>query len=105
MACTWLSLHRMISPYDGWCDLPGSKLLAHQTPLHVSGNCSALVTAGPSLDSVLRLCLDVQVTDQACACCAALYPCPFFVPAGYGVQALSTGEGALGSLAKFGESF
>jgi hypothetical protein len=24
---------------------------------------------------------------------------------GYGVQALSTGEGALGSLAKFGESF
>lgn len=27
------------------------------------------------------------------------------VPAGYGVQALSTGEGALGSLAKFGETF
>jgi hypothetical protein len=26
-------------------------------------------------------------------------------PAGYGVQALSTGEGALGSLARFGESF
>jgi light-harvesting complex II chlorophyll a/b binding protein 4 len=25
--------------------------------------------------------------------------------AGYGVQALSTGEGALGSLAKFGETF
>jgi hypothetical protein len=34
--------------------------------------------------------------------------CPVRVAAavaGYGVQALSTGEGVLGSLAKFGESF
>ena len=34
--------------------------------------------------------------SQICCCCC---------PAGYGVQALSTGQGALGSLAVFGDSF
>lgn len=41
------------------------------------------------------------ITDYFCMPLLLVLPCP----AGYGVQALSTGEGALGSLARFGESF
>jgi hypothetical protein len=37
--------------------------------------------------------------------CVLLLLLSFCHGAGYGVQALSTGEGALGSLAKFGETF
>lgn len=32
-------------------------------------------------------------------------PLPAFLTTGYGVQALTTGQGALGSLAVFGDSF
>jgi hypothetical protein len=45
-------------------------------------------------------CTVAHMLCMLCSCHLSL-PCP----AGYGVQALSTGEGALGSLARFGESF
>jgi hypothetical protein len=41
---------------------------------------------------------------QRRACADALGYCPRAACAGYGVQALSTGEGALGSLAKFADN-
>jgi hypothetical protein len=46
-----------------------------------------------------------RIFDEASLTAGGLCASAVAVAAGYGVQALSTGEGALGSLAKFGDTF
>lgn len=94
-----MAAHKAVSE-GGWS--VAAKVGMHQLQAPASG---AVLCCCDHMPLLLCACLGCLTWYWLLTPAAVVLLCVCPPAAGYGVQALSTGEGALGSLAKFGESF